>query len=433
MLRVGIVSADTIRFCLNGKFRVEYGAVTENAEGEHTVVASAVGMKWKDAVATSIVFVPESDGATFTLHEVIIGIDFHWQRTQQQTFSGELHLCMDNGKICAINCLPVEDYLLSVISSEMSSTSSLQLLKAHAVISRSWVMGKMKKSKGTESDTECETSVPYVPISSIPSSSAAFALPTYIRWYDTQSHTQFDVCADDHCQRYQGIVNVNPMVCRAVEETCGEVLMYDDEVCDTRFSKCCGGMMEEFQNCWQDEPKAYIVGKPDIIDDSRSVAVVDAFCNTNDRQIISQVLNDYDQETADFYRWKVTYTQAQLSELVCRKSGVDFGTILSLEPVERGVSHRIVRLRIVGTKCTAIVGKELEIRKWLSETHLYSSAFDVEQLMDDEGNIQFVLNGRGWGHGVGLCQIGAAVMGHLGYDYREILTHYYPNSEIHKI
>lgn len=311
--------------------------------------------------------------------------------------------------LCAINVLPLEEYLACVVSSEMSATASLEFLKAHAVISRSWLLAQIRSThKQTSPQSVFRTT------------------GQLLKWYDHDDHLLFDVCADDHCQRYQGTGRMNNANApEAVSQTRGRVLMYGGEICDARFSKCCGGRLELFSSCWDDEDKPYLVSKPDIINDVRAREVKEAFCNTDDTAVLSQVLNNYDQETHDFYRWTVAYTTAELSRLVAKKSGLDFGTVLDLRPLKRGPSGRIVLLEIVGTRMSLTVGKELEIRKWLSPTHLYSSAFSVERTEDG-----FVLHGKGWGHGVGLCQIGAAVMGTLGYSYDEILQHYYPGSEL---
>lgn len=397
---VGIVTAEKISFTLNQPYMAKGEVLT----GPQTVAFSEGGILWRGNQYRELAFIPQSEEASFSLEGVTIGVNFHWERQETQVFSGTLHLVVEADKIVAINELPVERYLTSVISSEMSATASLEFLKAHAVISRSWLLAQMEKrrqlSKGgndffsfVKKDDEI------------------------IRWYDREDHTLFDVCADDHCQRYQGITRQSsPAVEQAISETRGQILVYDGEICDARFSKCCGGQTEEFQYCWEDTPKPYLVSFPD------------PYCNTSDRQILSQVLNDYDQETPDFYRWTVEYTQEQLSELVSRKLKDDFGQITDLIPIERGKSGRIWKLKIVGTKKTLTIGKELEIRRALSETHLLSSAFEVDKQGD-----RFVLHGRGWGHGVGLCQIGAAVMGTQGKTYDEILLFYYRNAEIQRL
>jgi SpoIID/LytB domain protein len=416
VIRVGIVTAEQIRFRLNGDYLFgdkEFGA------GEETVTATETAIRWRDQLYHEILFTPkEASNASFSLSDVTIGVNFHWQRQETQTFRGSLRLINDGGRVCAINILPLEEYLKSVISSEMSATASLPFLKAHAVISRSWLLAQIDKSSRVQgSPVTCHLS---------PLTSHLSPLTSLVRWYDREDHTLFDVCADDHCQRYQGISKIsNPTAIQAVAETAGEVLMYDGEICDARFSKCCGGMMEEFASCWDDQQKPYLVAKPDILFDERARGVKEAFCNTSDPKILSQVLNDFDQETTDFYRWNVEYSGQELDEIVKRKSGIDFGHILSMTPIKRGPSGRIILLEIRGTKRTMTVGKELEIRKWLSPSHLYSSAFEVIPLADG-----FRLEGKGWGHGVGLCQIGAAVMGSLGYDYREILEHYYPGAKV---
>ena len=349
----------------------------------------------------------ERDGErppTFSLHGVTIGKEFHWQQQETQTFQGALILRIIDGELHAINRIAIEDYLTSVIASEMSGTSSIELLKAHAVISRSWLLAQIKGDERAKMKDE-----------STPEENSQFSTfnSQFIKWYDREAHTHFDVCADDHCQRYQGVSRkVTPQVHEAIRATRGIVLSYEGEVCDARFSKCCGGKTELYESCWDDTPHPYL----SVVDDP--------FCNTDDPKILSEVLNHYDQST-DFYRWTVQYTQEELSELVRRRGGFDYGDIVDLIPIERGPSGRIVRLQIVGTKATRIIGKELEIRRTLSETHLYSSAFEAERTKDS-----FILHGSGWGHGVGLCQIGAAVMGAKGYNYQEILHHYYPEATL---
>lgn len=411
LVSVGIVGAESITFTLNG-----YG---EDGSSRTATIHNGL-IQYDGKAHTRLCFKPQSPDDSFSLMDVVIGVNFHWQRLETQTFRGSLRLLADGGKIWAINDLPVEDYLESVISSEMSAQSSLPLLMAHAVISRSWLMSQIDGNTA-------------------PNTQASHG-DAFIRWYDHTDHTLFDVCADDHCQRYQGITKeTSPNVAEAIRRTRGELLTYGDEICDARFSKCCGGAMEEFQYCWDDTPKPYLKGIGDTPEETIPDLTVEenarqwilsspnSFCNTTDKRILSQVLNDYDQETTDFYRWRVSYTQEELSKLVEKKLGAGLGTITDMRPLKRGTSGRICELRITGTKKTIVVGKELEIRRALSESHLYSSAFVVEK-QDDT----FTLIGAGWGHGVGLCQIGAAVMGDKGYAYDEILRHYYPGAEIEK-
>lgn len=411
LVSVGIVGAESITFTLNG-----YG---EDGSSRTATIHNGL-IQYDGKAHTRLCFKPQSPDDSFSLMDVVIGVNFHWQRLETQTFRGSLRLLADGGKIWAINDLPVEDYLESVISSEMSAQSSLPLLMAHAVISRSWLMSQIDGNTA-------------------PNMQASHG-DAFIRWYDHTDHTLFDVCADDHCQRYQGITKeTSPNVAEAIRRTRGELLTYGDEICDARFSKCCGGAMEEFQYCWDDTPKPYLKGIGDTPEETIPDLTVEenarqwilsspkSFCNTTDKRILSQVLNDYDQETTDFYRWRVSYTQEELSKLVEKKLGAGLGTITDMRPLKRGTSGRICELRITGTKKTIVVGKELEIRRALSESHLYSSAFVVEKHGDT-----FTLIGAGWGHGVGLCQIGAAVMGDKGYAYDEILRHYYPGAEIEK-
>ena len=440
-VNVGIVSGQKIHFSLNKPYLAKGEMVT----GEQEVAFSEGGILWNGNQYSSLTFHPQSADASFSLSDVTIGVNFHWERKETQTFLGTLHFVVESDKICAINELPVERYLESVISSEMSATSSLELLKAHAVISRSWLLAQMKKRREVaESGNNFFSFVKKD--------------DRLIRWYDREDHTIFDVCADDHCQRYQGITKeTSPHVAEAIRQTKGQILMDGDDICDARFSKCCGGVTEEFQYCWEDTPKNYLSSVRDIIQGVKSAgtaapaplpslqdeAAADAwirsnppaFCNTTDKKILSQVLNDYDQETADFYRWKVTLTQEKLKQLLDEKLKMKFGDILDLQAEERGKSGRISKLRIVGTEKTFVIGKELEIRRALSDTHLYSSAFVVDRCDIDEKGVpqRFDIIGAGWGHGVGLCQIGAAVMGEEGFDYDAILLHYYQGAEIKKV
>jgi len=432
IVSVGILIQPTITFSFHGEFACTPAA--SKVQGVSTASLQDGMIEWEGAFYDELVFSPIDPGnAFFEIQQVIIGINFHWERKEDQKFLGGLKLVVDGDNLVAINQLGVEVYLTSVISSEMSATSSLELLKAHAVISRSWLLAQMEKAAMVKSQDSH-----YVSIERTEDS--------LMRWYDREDHTLFDVCADDHCQRYQGIIRQNEVVEQAVQATWGEVLEYDGEICDARFSKSCGGITELFENCWEPVAHPYLVA---LRDDAEDDAVVDltieanaekwirsappAFCNTDDHNILNQVLNNYDQETTDFYRWTVSYSQEKLSQLIALRTGIDFGTILALIPVERGTSGRLIRLKIVGSKKTLIIGKELEIRKALSTSHLYSSAFVVDAFdLKDNVPQQFLLTGAGWGHGVGLCQIGAAVMGAQGYDYHAILLHYFRGASIVK-
>ena len=431
IVSVGIVSGDEIRFQLNGTYTIGNKEVT----GKQIVKFKDGQILWDSAAYQELCFTPQNDDISFTLEDVTIGVDFHWERKEAQTFLGKLRFVVDGDKLWAINELPVERYLASVISSEMSATSSLELLKAHAVISRSWLLVQMRRRKAIE--LGIQTASAPVKVSD----------EEGVVWYDSDAHTLFDVCADDHCQRYQGITKAtSPHVEEAIKATRGQLLMNGKEICDARFSKCCGGVSEEYEYCWDNTHKPYLLSVVDnaplgtaptidLTDEKTAqewiLSSPEAFCNTKDAAVLGQVLNNYDQETQDFYRWTVDFKQSELAELIRRKSGLDFGEIIDLQPLERGKSGRITRLKIVGTKFTRIIGKELEIRRTLSESHLYSSAFVVER-SEVVNNVpqHFRLVGAGWGHGVGLCQIGAAVMGEKGYLYTEILHHYYQNAAI---
>lgn len=431
---VGIVSAQKIHFSLNKP----YLAKGEKVLGEQVVEFSEGGVLWNGNQYSQLTFHPQSADASFSLSDVTIGVNFHWERKETQTFLGTLRFVVESDKIVAINELPVEKYLESVISSEMSATSSLELLKAHAVISRSWLLAQMMKRREVAE-----------------SGNNFFSFTkkedTLIRWYDREDHTLFDVCADDHCQRYQGITKeTSPHVAEAIRQTKGQILMDGEEICDARFSKCCGGITEEFQYCWEDTPKTYLTAVrdialgvehtlPNLTNEEEAEKWIrfnpPAFCNTQDKKILSEVLNDYDQETVNFYRWKETLSQEKLQQLIADKLKMDLGAILDMKAVERGKSGRISKLQIIGTEKTFTIGKELEIRRTLSDSHLLSSAFVVDKYDKDEQGVpqRFELIGAGWGHGVGLCQIGAAVMGEQGYHYDAILLHYYQGAEIKKL
>lgn len=431
---VGIVSAQKIHFSLNKP----YLAKGEKVLGEQVVEFSEGGVLWNGNQYSQLTFHPQSADASFSLSDVTIGVNFHWERKETQTFLGTLRFVVESDKIVAINELPVEKYLESVISSEMSATSSLELLKAHAVISRSWLLAQMQKRREVAE-----------------SGNNFFSFTkkedTLIRWYDREDHTLFDVCADDHCQRYQGITKeTSPHVAEAIRQTKGQILMDGEEICDARFSKCCGGITEEFQYCWEDTPKTYLMAVrdialgvehtlPNLTNEEEAEKWIrfnpPAFCNTQDKKILSEVLNDYDQETVNFYRWKETLSQEKLQQLIADKLKMNLGAILDMKAVERGKSGRISKLQIIGTEKTFTIGKELEIRRTLSDSHLLSSAFVVDKYDKDEQGVpqRFELIGAGWGHGVGLCQIGAAVMGEQGYHYDAILLHYYQGADIKKL
>ena len=565
-VQVGILFEPQIEFILHGGYTHDGTPVN----GKQTVTYDEGKVLWNGRLYDELLFEPADETAdSFELLDVTIGINFHWERKEDQRFQGALKIIVEDGKLTGVNVINVEDYLTSVISSEMSATASLELLKAHAVISRSWLLAglspspspegrgaaasgfhtsdknhyhilKEKQKELKENPTEAENvawemlranqlgykfrrqhiidnyivdfvclekqlvveidggyhhepgqpekdkereahlevlgyrilrfsneeiiAAPEKMQESIKSYLASHPLPAgegageeRLSWYERDAHIHFDVCADDHCQRYQGITRAStPIVRQAIAATRGQILSYDGKICDARFSKCCGGAFEEFQYCWENVRHPYlakqldrkggsavtgepVVPCPDLTVEAEAERWIrtspEAFCNTTDKRILSQVLNNYDQETTDFYRWRVEYTQDELSALILKRSGVDYGKILDLVPVARGTSGRLWKLKIVGTKLTRTIGKELEIRRTLSPSHLYSSAFvvDKEDVSPDGIPGRFVLVGAGWGHGVGLCQIGAAVMGEQGYPYDNILLHYYVGAKIEKL
>ena len=437
-VHVGILFEPQIEFILLNPYRINGIEIS----GKQVVTYNEGRILWNGRLYDELLFEPVNEATdAFELLDVTIGINFHWERKEDQRFLGSLKIIVENKKLTGINVIHVEDYLTSVISSEMSATASLELLKAHAVISRSWLLAQIHKNKEI-TETQAE----------------------YSAFTQTDEDTRFDVCADDHCQRYQGITRASTeIVKQAIAATRGQVLTSDGKICDARFSKCCGGAFEEFQYCWEDTPHPYLRkqrdfrifnpktcdlsfeatrpggGLPDLTDEQEAETWIrtspPAFCNTTNKRILSQVLNNYDQETTDFYRWKMEYTQEELSALILKRSGIDYGQIIDLVPIARGTSGRLWKLKIVGTKRTLTIGKELEIRRTLSTSHLYSSAFIVgkEDVSPEGIPGRFILTGAGWGHGVGLCQIGAAVMGEEGYKYDAILLHYYIGASIEKL
>lgn len=430
LIHVGIVHAIEVHFTLDGNYTLD--GVDVNGEQVATYQPNGTVL-WHGTAFRELKFMATKPDDKFLLHDVVIGINFHWERKETQVFQGSLKLMIEDSKVVAVNILPVEKYLVSVISSEMKATAGLQYLKAHAVISRSWVLAQMEHRR-------------HLPVTDDSATRPAVTNDkneiVINRWYGRSAHTLFDVCADDHCQRYQGITRAsNPTVEQAVKETRGEVLTYGGEICDARFSKSCGGISEAYEYCWDDTPHPYL--KPVLCNDDSKAQLPDlrieanadkwirqspvAFCNTKDRKVLAQILNDYDQETTDFYRWKVSLSQEKLQSLIAEKQHVDIGHVLSLIPLERGCSGRITKLKIEGGNKTLIIGKELEIRRTLSDSHLLSSAFVVDKTADG-----FLLTGAGWGHGVGFCQIGGAVMAEKGYLYDQILFHYFTNAALTK-
>jgi stage II sporulation protein D len=439
LIHVGIIFAPEIRFRLHGIFHHQSG---ESFTGECSVIPDNNGQAKLTTqgrefpVDLPFILTPQDDKSSFfDLMDVTIGINFHWERKENQRFRGGLKIIREEDRLTAINILPLEEYLKSVISSEMSATSSPELLKAHAVVSRSWLLAQIEKEQKLQQQG--------------PQTSGYFTRDEHIRWYDREDHLNFHVCADDHCQRYQGITKATTKAVEdAINETSGQVLTYNGNICDARYSKCCGGISEVFENIWEPVHHPYLAkvvdndkqppGFSTLLDSEEKAETwikgsPEAFCNTNDKEILSQVLNDYDQETHDFYRWKKEYTPAELGTLMKNRIGIDVGFVKNLIPVERGVSGRLIKLKVEGTSRTVVIGKELEIRKAFSPSHLYSSAFVIEKVnVQDDIPQKFIFTGAGWGHGAGLCQIGAAVMGARGYSYRQILAHYFKGAEMEK-
>lgn len=422
-INIGIMSAEELTFEILSDGAGVRKAVARDGKIEYD--GALYDELYFDAPTLSTMFAEPS----FVLHDVTIGVDFHWERQEVQKFAGALKIIVADGKLVAINVVGIEDYLLSVISSEMSATADEEFLKAHAVISRSWVMAQLSSARQAR-NAEIVKKNSAQDVSESP-------VVEYVKWYDKDDHDLFDVCADDHCQRYQGLTRaIGNKVRKVIDATWGQVLKSDGKLCDARFSKCCGGRMEKFSVCWEDKDYDYLQPLPDTpghIEGER------AFCDTSDPVILAKVLNNYDQETVDFYRWTEEYGKGAISELILERSGISIGVLKSIKPLERGISGRIYKLALIGSERTLIIGKELEIRRTLSKTHLKSSAFEVEYLSTDGAVVSsdadwtaLRLLGSGWGHGVGLCQIGAAVMAVEGYDYTQILEHYYPGSDLEK-
>lgn len=438
LISVGILRARQIEFELYGDFK-SYG-IRKTFSGRFIAELGNDKIVFRQGaerleVSNEIIFEPQEVRLeSFLIKNVVIGNKFHWQRKENERFIGSLKIVKDDSHITVINILPVEDYLTSVISSEMSTKSSMEALKAHAIISRSWLFSQIKKAKtsGEKRKTEYNSE------------------NEHLKWYDREEHKLYDVCNDDHCQRYHGITKViSGVASQVIEFTRGIVLKYEDEICDARYSKCCGGISESYENVWEPVKHDYL--KPaidhkfelenyntDLTVEENAIKWIkgnpSAFCNTTDKNVLSQILVDFDQATEDFYRWQVEYSQEEISKLILENSGIDFGDIIDLVPVERGASGRLIKLKVEGTKKTLIIGKELEIRKFLSPSHLYSAAIVIEKVGEDKGlPKKFIIHGAGWGHGVGLCQIGAAVMAAKGYMFDEILLHYFSDVKLKRI
>jgi SpoIID/LytB domain protein len=437
-MTVGIMDRQSeVKGCLNGDF---YGDNFGPVSGQFLAkAASGLIMLFDEQgreIARSMLirFISHYD-STFTLFNVTIGISFHWERAEDQTFRGNLILKQrEDGTIAAINEIHLEDYLQSVIASEMNPAAMPEFLRTHAILSRSWLLKALERKKQTQKNA------------STPVAEIAGKEEEITRWYEQEDHDLFDVCADDHCQRYQGITRiVSERAAEAVRETRGRIIAYNNEICDARFSKACGGLTERFETAWANEHIPYLTSISDAPvthcpietegDAARWVlSEPDAYCNTKDAAVLENILPDFDQETTTFFRWKVDYSREELEGILREKSGFDFGTLKEIQPLSRGGSGRVYRLRIVGSKRTMVVGKELEIRRWLSRSHLYSSAFIVSTECNPDGEAErFIFRGAGWGHGVGLCQIGAAVMATKGFIAEDILKHYFPGIEIKDI
>lgn len=440
-ISVGVVSHPKVHFALYGSYNLVNSSTVLNGSFTAEIHSNQVrihGSGFSEVFPSGVELTPRSFyDEHFNLRDVVIGVGFHWERKEKQDFRGNLRLIIEGDKITAINVVPVEEYLTSVISSEMNARSGMELLKAHSVISRSWLLAQLDRAKAAKNGTLYRGN----PINTD---------DEIVKWYDREDHAHFDFCADDHCQRYQGITKIfSENAMSAVKATRGIVLQYDDEVCDARFYKCCGGITESYENVWEDKHYNYLLPvfdyryAPDEYASSFEVekdaqkwirSNPPAFCNTNDKKVLAQILPDFDQETTDFYRWKVVYSQEKIRSLIERRLTHTLGDIIDLVPIQRGPSSRLIKLKIVGSEKSITIGKELEIRKLLSDSHLYSSAFVIDKADVVNGvPQQFTLFGAGWGHGVGLCQIGAAVMAERGYQFDNILSHYYPNAELKKI
>lgn len=445
LIKVGLLSGvQSVRFALTGQFQTTEGKPIEPGEYTATMNGDRITVQGEMEFEASTLSLEPVDfaNAQFKIYDVVIGINFHWERKEDQTFQGSLQIIREDDALTAINELPVESYLVSVISSEMSASCPPELLRAHAIVSRSWLLAQLvnaKKLAGLQVTTR------------LTQNQYADGIEEIIKWYDRENHANFDVCADDHCQRYQGISKAfSPEAFAAIQETRAKVLVFDEEICDARYSKSCGGMSEVYRAAWEDKEVPYLAAVYDWLGEKENFAMPltnetnaeiwinakpKAFCNTESPDLLSRILPGFDQETMDFYRWQVRYSQEELQELLRSRAGLEVGKVMALEAVERGESGRIIRLKITGTNKTVILGKELEIRRALSASHLYSSAFLINALQSDGAECPeaFELFGAGWGHGVGLCQIGAAVMADGGYQHQQILTHYFTRAELRSI
>ncbi len=445
-IRVGLLSGvKSVRFALTGQFKTADGTSIETGEYVATWTENGIQLAGLSQLNTSTVTLEPVDfpSCKFKVYDVVIGINFHWERKEDQTFQGCLKIIQEGNSLTVINELPVESYLVSVISSEMSASCPPELLRAHAIVSRSWLLAQLvnaKKLAASQNEAQLTTQ--------LTQKQYADGVEEIIKWYDRENHASFDVCADDHCQRYQGISKAfSPQAFDAGQETRATVLSFDKEICDARYSKSCGGLSEVYRAAWQDKDVAYLSSVYDWQGEKENFAMPltdepnadvwinaspKAYCNTESKELLARILPGFDQETLDFYRWRVRFSQDEIQELLRTRVGLEVGAILSLDAVERGESGRIIKLKITGSNKIVILGKELEIRRALSSSHLYSSAFVVRAEHNDNAEYPeaFELTGAGWGHGVGLCQIGAAVMADSGFTHQQILSHYFTGAEL---
>lgn len=350
-----------------------------------------------------IVLDTNNTSSHITVSNIMIGIQFHWQKHEDLDYRGIIEVGFNNqGKLVVINEIDLENYLVSVNSSEMTSDCPIGLLESQTVVARNTVLATMGKH---------------------------------------HYNTNFHLCSDDHCQCYHGKKREQQVSRQAVENTWGRILLHGDEICDARYSKICGGIMEDYRYVWENRDIPYMVSGIDSDEEINYPAnteetakeLIDtslpAYCNTDLHKLPENLANLY--STQNLFRWEVTYPREELESLISEKTGKDIGELQDIIPLERGDSGRLIYINLVGSDKTLKIGKELEIRRVLSKSHLYSSCFYVRKEMGTDGKVsRFILKGAGWGHGVGLCQVGATVMASKKIPYQKILEHYYKNTNL---
>lgn len=376
------------------------GAPVLRPVGDYDIRRLSDNQSEKDAV----VYTPLHEDSRLSLLNLKIGKEFHWQQTVEALLPGTVKVRLSPaGEWQTINSLPLEKYLQCVIGSEMNPAAPEEFLKAHCIISRSWALGKIRRTHKAGGND------------------AMFSDNCISAWEDTADHSGFDVCSDDHCQRYQGLSDMPSKIKKIVKDTEGMVLTdAEGNLADTRYSKCCGGKTELFSTCWQETDYPYLISQIDPYCDLSSLSA------QKREKLLRDCFRRYDTSATISNEWELTVSRDEIRNRLSNLFGKETGDVIDMKVETRGLSGRAKGLLIKCESGDYHIGKELTIRRLLSKDCLRSSLFDITLLSDDN----FRIKGKGWGHGVGLCQTGAARMALEGASFHEILSFYYPGTKI---